>query len=126
MLLAQLHRVAEHKLHFALPVVPELVRRQLALLAAVGMDRKLKPVHGGLARDRGERAFDLFCVQSQLVFERSRLNSLLENKHLAERGRKLGQRQGAVKIQQGLLAGQRRMDAMAQLMRERHHVLHAA
>ncbi len=90
------------------------------------MDRLLKAVQGRLARDRGERAFDLLGIEGQLVFQRGLLRHPLKDQHLAESGGQFGQGQCAVEVEQGLRTGQRGMDAMPQLMGQRHHVFHFA
>src|SRR5207237_2644324 len=51
---------------------------------------------------------------------------LLEGKHLAEHRRSLGERQRGRRHQRTIRRGQYLMDAMAEFMRERHHVARLA
>ncbi len=104
------------------PQFAELVGCQLAV-AALQVHFALEGVEGDLAHDRVDHVLD-FRRQHRLALDRLRglVEEAAEGQHLAEHARGLGQRQRR-RCHQGAVGGrQHLMDAVAEFMRERHHV----
>ena len=99
------------------------VDRELAGLAALGVDLVLEPVHRDLAEDRGDVAVERVGEQRE---PRRRVGRLAEHPaeddRLAEDRRRLGDRQRGRELEDALRARQRRVDAVAELVGHRQHV----
>ena len=96
---------------------------QLALVAPRGVDEVLEAVHRDLAEDRRDRALDRLRQQRQpRLGRRRRLQQPPEHERLAEHRRGLGQRQRRRHVEDALLAAERGVHAVAELVRQRQHV----
>ena len=86
-----------------------------------------KRIEGDLAHDRVDHVLDLLRQQRlPLLGVRGRVEQRLEGQHLAEHGGRLGQRQRRRRQQRPLRRRQHLVHAVAQLVRQRHHVARLA
>ena len=121
--LGDLDRVAEQLGLGGLPQVADPLHRQLALLAAGRVDGGLELVHRRLAEHGGDRALDVLGQQAQARGGRlGGVEQTPEHERLAEHRRGLGQRERRVLLERAARSGQRRVQAVAQLVGQREHV----
>ena len=117
-----LDRVAEHPALLGAPELGDALDGQLALLAPAGVDRMLEAVHRDLAEDGRDRVVD---PADEQVEQRPRivlaLLQLLEGERLGEDRRRLGERQRRPRVQQAEILGERAVQAVPELVREREH-----
>jgi hypothetical protein len=108
------------------PELAEALGRQLALLA-LQMHLALEAEEGDLAHHRVEHVLDL-GGQQHLALDR--IGGLgeqgLKGEHFAEDGRGFGQRQRGGGHQRALLGGEHLVDAVAELVGERHDIARLA
>ena len=96
---------------------------QLALLAARGVDEVLEAVHRDLAEDGRDRALDVLGEQRQPRGRRlGGVEQAAEDERLAEHRRGLGERQRRVLLEDAARPGERRVQAVAELVGEREDV----
>ena len=118
-----LHRVAEHR---SLRLVPELAEpfdRQLALFAARGVHRVLEAVHRDLAEHGRDLVLEVRGEQREPLGRIGhRLEQATERDRLAEHRRGLGERERRPLVEHALAAREVRVQAVAELVRERQHV----
>ena len=125
--LGQLHGLAVHGPLRVEPVAREVVRRQLAPLAAVRVDPVFEPVHRHLAEDGRHGVVDLADQEGEPVaLVLDGLEHPLEREHLAEDARRLGRRERRVGVEHALVAREVLVDAVAQLVGERLDVAERA
>ncbi len=115
--------VPEHLLLGLRPQLADARHRQLALRPAGGVHRVLELVHRDLAEDRGDRPLDVLGQERQAA---GRLGRLLEqpaeDEGLAEDGRRLGERQRGVLLEDAARPRQGGVQAVAELMGQRQDV----
>ena len=122
--LGDLDRVAEQ---LGLGLGPELadaLDRELALVAARGVDAVLELVHRDLAEDGRDLALDRLGQQARGARPGSSasLEQAAEDDLLGEHRGRLGDRQRGVLVEDALLAGERLVQAVAELVGEGEHV----
>jgi hypothetical protein len=87
------------------------------------VELRFEVVEGDLAHDRVDHVLDLAGEERLLGLGVRRLGQeLSEGQHLAEHARRLGKRQGRGAEKLALAGGEDLVDAVAQLVGERHHV----
>ena len=86
------------------------------------MDAAFELIKSDLADDGVDHVFHLAGQQRLALFRRGGREELFERQHFAENGRRFSQRQGRSGQKLPLPRRQYLMDAMAQFMREGHHV----
>jgi hypothetical protein len=115
--------VAEQLLLRVRPELADPRQRELALLAPGGVGEMLEAVHRDLPEDGRDRALDALRQQAEPRRGRRRvLQQTAEDQRLAEHARRLGQRQRRREVEHALVARERRVQPMAELVREREHV----
>ena len=106
------------------PQLAEALDRELALLAALGVHEVLEAVHRDLAEDRRDRALDRLRPAATGATPASRrASSRRPNTSVSPNTRRgLGQRQRRRHVEDALRGAERRVHAVAELVRERQHV----
>ena len=115
--------VAQQLLLGLRPQLADVVERELAVLAALVVDARLELIHGDLAEDGGDRALDRLGQQREPRLRGlGALEQAAEHERLAEHARGLGQRERGRHVEDALARAERRVHAVAELVRQRQHV----
>ena len=119
----ELDRVAEHRALRLLPQLAESLDRELPFLAPRGVHRVLEAVHRDLTEHRRDLIFEVRREQRQPFRGIGhRLEQAAEGDGLAEHRRGLRERQRGRLVEHPLPAREVRVQAVAELVRERQHV----